>query len=387
MARLARLYRYGAVAGGLALLALSTGAGQPQANPDYGFVLSDMSLLFYLGDDKLDCPNGRSPSTREAFLESQTPVERARLQKPENAEELEHKYKTDYVFGPGGKDICSNPEAFDTPERILQKPTQSKIAPGMDLDGAASADQPAPGTCGHDSFVGTSGAQGVDNQYYRAIACNTLWRGVNGSPGDFRGELHWHDQNAVAVVVRSVDSWDNDPQVEVVIAASADRPPVDATQKIVDGGSVGITPGDKYRTVTRGRIENGVLITEPANVTLPMNWVGASGGEFMLRHARIRAKLTPEGGLKGEAGGYRPIDNAMGTKRVGGPGVASTAGLECASVRKTLRLLADGDRDPKTGQCASVSTALSFAALPAFVFDQGALVGAPGGKALRQAQR
>lgn len=386
MARLARLYRYGAAAGAVALLALSTGAGQPQRNPDYGFVLSDMSLLFYLGDEKLDCPNGRSASTREAFLASQTPAEQARLQKPEHAEELERRYKTDYVFGPGGKDICSNPEAFDTPDRILQKPTQSKIAPGMDLDGAVSKDQPAPGTCAHDSFVGLTGEKGVDNQYYRAIACNTLWRGVNGSPGDFRGELHWHDQNAVAVVVRGVDSWRNDPEVEVIIASSPDRPPVDAMQKIVDGGSIGVTKEPRHRTVTRGRIEDGVLITEPATFTLPMNWVGASGGEFILRHGRIRAKLTPDGGLKGEAGGYRPIDNAMGTKRVGGPGVASTAGLECASVRKTLRLLADGDRDPATGQCTSVSTALSFAALPAFVFDQGALIGAPGGRGLQQAQ-
>jgi hypothetical protein len=387
MARLAKLYRYGAAAGGLAVLALATGAGQPQGNPDYGFVLSDMGLQFYLGDEKLDCPNGRSPSTREAFLASQTPAEQARLKKPENAEELERRYKTDYVFGPGGKDICSNPEAFDTPDRILQKPTQSKIGPGIDLDGAAGPDQPSPGTCGHDSFVSPTGEKGVDNQYYRAVACNTLWRGINGSAGDFRGEVHWHDQKAVAIVVRGVDSWQNDPDVEVVIAASTDLPPVDATQKIVDGGSIGVSTDGRYRTVARARIEGGVLITEPANITLPMNWVGASGGEFILRHARIRVKLTPQGGLTGEAGGYRPIDNAMGTKRVGGPGVASTAGLECASMRKTLRLLADGDRDPVTGKCSSVSTALTFAALPAFVFDQGALIGAPGGKAIQQAQR
>jgi len=67
---------------------------------------------------------------------------------------------------------------------------------------------------------------------------------------------------------------------------------------------------------------------------------------------------------------------------VGGPGVADTAGVECASVRKTLRLLADGDRDPKTGQCTSVSTGLDFQAKPAFIFDQGRLVAVPGGGAV-----
>lgn len=90
--------------------------------------------------------------------------------------------------------------------------------------------------------------------------------------------------------------------------------------------------------------------------------------------------------MKGEAGGYRPIDNAIAFMRVGGPGVAETAGVECASVRKTLRMLADGDPDPRTGQCTSVSTGLRFAAKAAFVFDQGVLVGAPRGP-LQPSQR
>jgi len=87
------------------------------------------------------------------------------------------------------------------------------------------------------------------------------------------------------------------------------------------------------------------------------------------------------------AGGYRPIDNALAVMHVGGPGVASTAGVDCASVRKTLRVLADGDPDPKTGACTSVSTGLNFAAKPAFVFDKGVLVGAPRGAPVQQAQR
>ena len=113
----------------------------------------------------------------------------------------------------------------------------------------------------------------------------------------------------------------------------------------------------------------------------------AAGGELILHAVRIQVRLTPDGGLAGDAGGYQPIDNALGVSHIGGPGVASVAGLDCASVRKTLRLLADGDRDPKSGQCASISTAMKFEATPAFVFENGRLVGAPMRRVMREAQR
>lgn len=385
MARL-KLSRYGAAAGGLILLAFATGAGQPQQNPDYGFVLAKMGLVFYRGDEKIDCPQGRSHSLREAFLATQTAAEQARLLQPENAMELERRYKEDYVFGPGGKDICTNSEAFDTPDRELQKTVQSKIGPGMDLDRAASDDRPAPGSCAHKSFTSPTGETGVDNQFFRAIACNTFWRGASTGVGDAASQQPWTSDPAV-VIVRGVDNWRNDPQVQVVIAASPDKPPVDTTQAVTDGGSLSLTSNPRYRTTLNGRIENGVLTTDPANLVLPFSWVGASGGEFILNHARIRVRLTPSGDLEGEVGGYRPIDNAVAVLHVGGPGVANTAGVDCASVRKTLRVLADGDPDPRTGACTSVSTGLNFAAKPAFVFDKGVLVGAPRGRSILQAQR
>src|SRR5687767_13497254 len=89
-----------ALGGGALVMVLATGAQQPAAEQDYGFVVTSMSLQFYKGDDKIDCPDGRSPSTRDAFLASQPAAERARLLKPENAAELDRRYKQDYVYGP-----------------------------------------------------------------------------------------------------------------------------------------------------------------------------------------------------------------------------------------------------------------------------------------------
>lgn len=387
MGRRGMLKQAGAAGGGLLLLAFATGAGQPQHNPDYGFVLTNMGMTFYRGDEKVDCPQGRSHSLREAFLATQPPAERERLLKPENSVELESKYKQDYVFGPGGRDICTSPAYFDTADRETLKIDQSKIGTGLDLDGAP-AGATAPGTCAHENLTSPTGETGIDNQFFRAVGCHTSWRGAeSGGKGDFTGDLHWND-NPTVLIVRDVQSWENDPHVEVVIGASPDRPTLDATQKIVSGGSLAITDDPRHRVVLQGRIENGVLTTEPGDLTLPYNWVGASGGEFLLRHMRIRARMTSNGALEGTAGGYRPLDNAIATLEVGGPGVASAAGVDCAAVRKTLRIMADGDRDPKTGACTSISEGLDFAAKPAFVFDKGVLVGAPGGAGeSRQAQR
>lgn len=385
MGRLEMLSKSGAVAGGLVLLAFATGAGQPQQNPDYGFVLTNMGMSFYHGDDKIDCPAGRSHTLREAYLATQTPAEQARLLKPENSVEFEKKYKQDYVFNARGQDICTNAAAFDTPEHAEQKILQGKTATGLNLDGAAEG-VTAPGTCAHQKFTSPTGEQGVDNQFYRAIGCNTSWRGLGGGPGDFMGDLHFND-NPTVVIVRDVQSWENDPHVQVIIAASPDLPSLDATQKVVSGASLHLTDNPRYRLVLNGRIENGVLTTDPGNLVLPYNWVAASGGELVLNHFRIRAKLNAAGELEGEAGAYRPLDNAIATLEVGGPGVATAAGVDCASVRRTMRTLADGDPDPKTGACTTISMGLGFGAKPAFIFDKGVLTAAPGGGSIRQAQR
>ena len=392
MARFRNLTLAGASVGALALVALATGAGKPQANPDYGFVVSKALPAFYYGDEKIDCPDGRSPTVRESFLLTQTPEERARLLKPENSIELERKYKFDYVYGADGRDICSSAPAFDTPDRPMQKPVQSKIAPGMDLDGA-NGDTPAPGTCAHKSFTGLAGEAGVDNQYFRAIACNTFWRGAGTDASKTNSVLPDGIREsqflnvAVVMIVRGVDNWQNDPKVEVVMAASPDEPPRDVQQRIVGGGSLAVTDNARWRVTMNGRIENGVLVTEPTDMIMPRFYAGAAKGEFLMKRARLRLTLQPNGELKGEVGGYRPIDNIIGIFMVGGPGVASTSGLDCASVRKTLRVLADGDPDPKTGACTTVSQAMDLVAKPTFIFEKGALIAAPGGRAMRMAQR
>ena len=53
----------------------------------------------------------------------------------------------------------------------------------------------------------------------------------------------------------------------------------------------------------------------------------------------------------------------------GGPGTVTVADIDCNSQYRTLKAMADGDRDPATGQCNRVSLGMHIQAVPAYVFD------------------
>ena len=83
----------------------------------------------------------------------------------------------------------------------------------------------------------------------------------------------------------------------------------------------------------------------------------------------LRLTFQPDGSLQGLVGGYRPLFDAILSPSLGGAGSAIVAGIDCAAELKTLRKYADGMRDPKTGQCTGISSAMQLSAVPAFVND------------------
>ena len=145
----------------------------PPANGEMGFVVSYFIQPVIQGPDA--CPQGTSPKLRDAYLAKQTPEEHARLALKENEAELTRRWQTD-SFGPGGTNICSQPDLF--PDRPLQHTVQSKFAWGMNLDGEGKN---ANDTCAHENFQTPTGEAGIDNQEYRAMGCQLEWRGVDGS--------------------------------------------------------------------------------------------------------------------------------------------------------------------------------------------------------------
>jgi hypothetical protein len=132
----------------------------------------------------------------------------------------------------------------------------------------------------------------------------------------------------------------------------------------------------RERNVLHGRIVDGVLTTDSADIKLAGTW-GQGGardlrgirGKFDYRKARLQLKFQPDGTMTGLLGGYRPYFDTILSGSLGGAGTALVAGHDCAAMLKTLKTLADGLKDPKTGECKGISSAQKIRAIPAFVTD------------------
>lgn len=333
-----------------------------------GFVVENFTppVIF----DKEACPQGPALRLRDAYLDSLPAAEAARLRLDENKQEWDRRWQS-FAFGPNGANICTNPDMFDRP---LQRTVQSPHGWGLDLD------QGADDTCAHDEFTTPTGEKGIDNQEYRAMGCTLEWRGVDGVSNDQETgmkQFHVSGEWTQVILLRGVDSLQNDPEVEVIYANTPDRPVLDTSGKWLRGASFTVSDkAPRERNVLRGRIVDGVLTTEPQDIKLVATW-GQSAqrdlrgprSKFDYRRGRLRLAFQPDGSLKGMLGGYRPIADVIISGMLGGAGTALVAGHDCASEMKTLQALADGMKNPKTGKCEGISSAQQINAIPAFVTD------------------
>lgn len=334
----------------------------PPANGEMGFVLD--SFVWAVHQGKEDCPDGLAGTVRENFLATLPATERTRLLLKENEPELTKRWKAS-IFGPDNTNICANPDKFAGP---IQRTVQGTVSEGLDLDHG----QPACGV--HAEFTSPEGVKGIDNQAYRALGCTRNWRGIDGKAGDIKGfnlALATGEQTMV-VLLRGVNSLNDDPDVEVIWGSTDDRPVLDSKRNFLPGSSFSLIK-PRWRNVLHGRIHDGVLTTEPADMLLNRR-IGHGGQrgqhlEYDLRQARIKLTFQPDGTIKGLLGAYQTPTNLLANTSLGGFGAAETAGIDCAAEYRTLASLADGLRDPATGKCGGLSVAYEVSGVPAYVND------------------
>lgn len=341
----------------------------PPANGELGFVVEEFAPPVVQGKDA--CPEGTVPKLKEQYLASLPEAERARLSLKENEPEFTKRWQA-VAVGPGNTNICSQPDRFRRP---LLPTVQSATAQGLDLDGGAAGD-----TCGHQEFTSPAGEMGIDNQEYRVMGCTLEWRGKDGIAGDIASGLrqfHASGEWTQVILLRGIDSFDRDDDVEVIYANTADRPPVDTKGHFLAGASFTVNAsGPRHRNVLKGHINKGVLTTEPTDIVLAQTWgqggardIRGSRSRYTYHRARLRLVFRPDGRLEGLLGGYRPAFEVIQSPSIGGVGAATTAGIDCAGMLGTLLKHADGLRDRKTGKCTGVSSAMRVTAVPAFVND------------------
>jgi hypothetical protein len=337
-------------------------------NGELGFVVVQFHTAVYIGDPKADCPDGMLGVLKDDYLRTQPPAERSRLLLKENEPELQKAWQA-YGGGPNNTNICSN--VYEFPDRPPTNMNKGKVAYGFNLDNDETGAGNDSYTCKHDNFSSPTGEKGIDHQLWRVRGCSDGYRGVDESGlGENRkglDDMMMTGQLTQVILLRGVNSLVNDPDVEVVYANTDDRPTVDSRGKPIFKASFTVsTLGKKveYRNVLHGHITNGVLETDTKDILL-----NGTGSEFDLAHGRLRLEFQPDGTAKGMVGGYMPLLHIMGSARGGGRGSVNVAGINCAGQFTALRMMADGDKDPKTGQCRKISYAYELFAVPAFVND------------------
>lgn len=296
-----------------------------------------------------------------------------------------------------GKNLCANPELGPTDPHYKIMSATNIVSFGIDLDGqaATTTGSPAPGTCAHNDFVGIDGRPHVDNQMARVVGCDgageqyaaadessTLPSGESGI-----SEMMLQGGWGILVALRGVDSYDNDEHVDVGIYANADPIVLSATREPIPYATYAVDRDPRFRSETFGRIVDGVLTTDPVDVRF--HWLVAGLHlERPLDHARLQVSFNDEGGMEGYLAGYTPVEAMFdinygfrSAKTDAGEPAAdkmketlsvlgnSVMGRTCHGAYAAMYQLADGDPDPVTGRCTSISTQYWIRATPAFVVN------------------
>ncbi|MGE4063071.1 MAG: hypothetical protein AB7E79_06855 [Rhodospirillaceae bacterium] len=250
----------------------------------------------------------------------------------------------------------------DTSEEGFKfKDAGGKISYGLDLDGQVGAED----------FISPDGVKGVDNQLYRAIGCISNYRAPEGTIYHFEQEyMRRYNYNRMLIELTGVDNLVNDPEVTVTSYRGRDELLTSATgESFISGGTQrpDLRFGKPFISQWKGKIVDGVLITEPADYYFPSGQAFDTNDYHYIRGARYQLKLT-ENGAEGVIAGYVDVEwfnhhlnTSWSTHH------QSYGQLSAPSLYRALNRLADGYPDPKTGQMRGISGALNVKYTQVFV--------------------
>lgn len=261
-------------------------------------------------------------------------------------------------------DDCNDPDAVDDP--LFQIAAAPGVVEGVDLDGVVS-DRAAGGACAHDDFTSPAGEPGIDFQYWRAVGCVRGFQ--HGEIADIViGQAVRDGSMTVLVQVRGLDDPENDDDVRVQVFASPDTPPAGADGRVLPFGTLSADRDPRYRsTVGQGRVVDRVLTAGPFDMRVRIN-IQIVAGDLTFRHAHLRLELRPDGTAQGAIYGFQPAAELYDIfGRSAGAAGAAALGYTCAGLHRALFSQADGDYDPASGRCTSLSVGYHVAAVPAFI--------------------
>lgn len=305
---------------------------------------------------KTECPAGMNAETLVQFR-AQFPTPEAQAAQFIQAQDFQAR-------APNGANTTYNPDLAG-PEPVQPRYVETSVGTGMDLDGSSS-DAGSATTCGHANFTSPEGQTGIDNQMYRVIGCVGGVRSSGFHAGIIQQNIKEHVGNRTLIEISGVEDERNDTQVEVAIYKGKDPLIEDAAGKVTPFQTQRIDPAMGHAVQrAKGRIVDGVLITDPIEMDLPFFMVSARGS-VQLHDMRMRLQLG-DVQAAGMIGGYSDIERWYNffTRSIATSDFLGA--ISGPTVYQGLRRFADGRKDPATGQCQAISTAYTVKFTRVFV--------------------
>jgi hypothetical protein len=269
--------------------------------------------------------------------------------------------------GPHGENVCVDPASVvDTSWGTVQ----GKHAYGANLDGTDDG-KATPNTCQHQKFIGADGTPAVDNQMYRVMGCSKIHRGSKAKDGrdafgiEYLNERMREGMVTYLIEVTGITDPRNSDTVEVSIYQGLDGLVQDGAGGVQADSTMHIASDTRWQSHARGRIKDGVLTTEPFDLNLRNDAVWMP--EFHFKKARLNLEIQADGSLKGHLSAYQDWASIYWGMAKTGFLLEKFSAMNCPALYNAFQRMADGDPDPKTGQCTTISTAYGLDAVPAFL--------------------
>lgn len=316
----------------LGLAASAQAAETDLKNRTIGYVLNNYEWAFYTTEAKTECPDGLNDGPRAQYKQL-FPADGTKRNVADTVLSREAA-----VWFPS-----TDPEPFTFKEAV------SKVAPGLNLDGKV----------GPNDFESPTGEKGIDNNFYRVFGCVGDTRPGGSIYALGPAYMRKYNYARTLIELTNVDSLKNDDDVTVTTYRGLDF-------VLTDAGGTSYLPhgtervdeqwGKKFVQTMRGKIVNGVLTTDPADIVIPYTYNYYPRTHYTFRGGVLKLNLTAEG-AKGLLAGYvdvwswyRAFNGALATYTL------SFGDQSSPSLYRAMMRLADGFPD-----AAGKNTAISAA--------------------------
>jgi hypothetical protein len=327
----------------LAVFTTQAGDMQPVIrNHTIGYVITTRDWAVYMTPNKAECPHGvNALGTREQF-KALFPNDGTKRTYLDTAMSFEAE-----IWFPSGKDI-------GFPFYLAEGP----ISYGMNLDGKIKPTD----------FTSPDGEKGIDNQLYRVIGCSAMFR-----ESDMTKYMRDYNFARSVIEISNVDNLTNDDDVTVTTYRGLDSLMMDASgSNFLPRGTERVDErfGKELIQHFHGRIKNGILETDPADVSFAMTYGLSDVSTFTIKGMRWRLKLTPDG-AEGVMAGYAAVDDFyFHYNKVLPTHYQTYYQLSSRSLYRALQQQADGYPDARTGRNTAISSALNVKMVQVFIQHQ-----------------